>query len=640
MKRKNISRIAAGSLSAAMILSCAPQLSTFNAADTGKTLFFFDFEDGDVSAFTNRGGDDTTEISASTDVSFSGDTALLASGRTQDWNGPAFRLDDKLEPYTEYYISAKIKGRYYTNATLSFQFDNADGETSYQNLVQNLNSADWVTIENVKVSFTDEMSNVFVYFEGGQEDIFIDDFSVVEVPSVEIEEDIVSLRSVFGNDFIVGTALTPSDLSSKPFMSLVEKHFSGSVTVGNEMKPESVLNQAACKEYFEETGDDTVPQISFGAAKPVLNYCRNNNIPVRIHTLVWHSQTPGWFFKEGYDDEGEWVSEEKMLQRMENYIKSYFETLTELYPDIDFYACDVVNEAWLEDGSPRQPGYYGENGTYDKSGWVKVFGDNSFIEYAFTYARKYAPEGCKLYYNDYNEYMTGKMDAICEMAESLKAKGVIDGIGMQSHLDARQGADAFPSVKMYNDALDRYAALGLDIQVTELDATVQDNSGDKYFDIQADYYKGIMDSIYAHKDSISAVIWWGVTDDVSWRASQRPLLFDENYKAKPAFYSIVEGREPVDIPTNPPTTTKPPVTDPTPGTDEIRYGDANCDGEVTVADAAAILQNLGNKVAFPLSEDGAKNADCCDVGDGITTKDAIAIQQFVAKQITELPAKS
>ena len=92
--------------------------------------------------------------------------------------------------------------------------------------------------------------------------------------------------------------------------------------------------------------------------------------------------------------------------------------------------------------------------------------------------------------------------------------------------------------------------------------------------------------------------------------------------------------------TEPPTTTKPPTTTTEPAKDDITYGDANCDGDVTVADAAAILQYLGNKAAYPLSDEGIKNADCCDTGDGITTKDALAIQKFAAKQIDKLPTTS
>ena len=421
-------------------------------------------------------------------------------------------------------------------------------------------------------------------------------------------------------------------------MALAAKHFNGSVTVGNEMKPDSVLNKDACQAYVEETGDDTNPQISFAAAKPVLEYCRKNNIPVRIHTLVWHSQTPDWFFKENYDPEGEWVSSDKMLLRMENYIKNYFELLTELYPDIDFYACDVVNEAWMEDGNPRQPGEQGSSGSA-KSAWVQVFGDNSFIEYAFTYARKYAPEGCKLYYNDYNEYMDGKMNAIVEMATDLKEKGLIDGIGMQSHLDARQSLDAsFPSVNAYNKALDTYSQLGLDIQVTELDATIPENSDDQYYDVQADYYKGIWDSIVAHKDYISAVIFWGITDDNSWRANQQPLLFDENFKAKPAFYAITDG---LDVPPTT-STTQPPETS-TQDTSDIMYGDANCDGAVDLSDAVLIMQYSANPDVYGLnkaegiSDQGIINADVTGGNDGVTNLDALSIQKLKLGLIDKLP---
>lgn len=510
-----------------------------DAKEELETVFFFDFEDQDVSAFTNRGPGDTTLITATTDGAASGTTALLASGRTAGWNGPAFRLDTVCEPDTEYYVSACLMGRDYNGLTLSFQYTDSYGGVHYSNLVSGIAGKGWQTVENVKVSFSKNMSDVYVYVEGNGGDIFLDDFKITAAPAVEIEDELASLAWLLKDDFKVGTALTPTGLSSKPVMALIEKHFSGSITPGNEMKPDAVLNQADTLEYLARTGDDENPQVSFAAAASVLDYCRENNIPMRIHTLVWHQQTPTWFFKEGYQNDGEWVSKEKMVKRMENFIKNYFETLTTLYPEIDFYACDVVNEAWLDDGSCRKPGAQEENGNH--SPWVKVFGDNSFIEYAFRFARKYAPEGCKLYYNDYNEYMSGKVEAIVQMAESLKEEGIIDGIGMQSHLDVRTGSDAFPSVSMYRQALDRYASLGLDIQITELDATVPAGSGEKYYEAQAEYYKGIFEAIYAHRDSVSALIFWGVTDDGSWRASRLPCLFDSSYMAKPAYYAIVEG---------------------------------------------------------------------------------------------------
>lgn len=603
MKIKSIKKAAAA---AAFVLAAECMASGFvypvNAADSdAKVIYSFDFEDGNYEGFSNRGGDDTTKLSISTENAVSGSSSLMASGRTEDWNGPAFRLDTTCKPYTEYYISAAVKGRWYTNSTLSFQYDDPDGKTHYSNLVQNLSGPGWMSFKNVKVSFTDEMTNVFVYFEGGQDDIFIDNFTVAEVPEKPIE-DIVSLCDVFASDFKVGTAIVPSDLSSKSTMALVQKHFCGSLTAGNEMKPDSVLDHEACVAYAEKNGDDTVPQISFSAAKPFLNYCQKNKIPVRVHTLVWHSQTPDWFFKENYDADGDWVSSKKMLARMENYIKAYFATLTRLYPDIDFYACDVVNEAWTEAGTPRSAGGQGSSGS-EKSAWVKVFGDNSFIEYAFTYARKYAPAGCKLYYNDYNEYMTEKMNAITSMAADFKKKGIIDGVGLQSHLDVRgRIEEAFPTINVYNYALDVYSKLGLDIQITELDVTCNEQSPD--FETQAKYYKGIWDSILSHKDSISAVVLWGVTDDASWRAERKPLLFDENYQAKPAFYSITDGLT---------------APDRTSHSSSVA-GDVNSDGSLTVSDLVSL-----QKWMLGISSSGMKDPDAADMnGD-----DKINIADFI-----------
>ena len=141
--------------------------------------------------------------------------------------------------------------------------------------------------------------------------------------------------------------------------------------------------------------------------------------------------------------------------------------------------------------------------------------------------------------------LTVKKNVIIEMAERIKEAGNIDGIGMQSHLDCRDNMQsAFPSVGMYEAAIKAYVGTGLDVQITELDVTVPEQNGSKYFDHQADYYKGIMDAIEKYKDNISAVIFWGVTDDNSWRAKQLPLLFDGNYQAKPAFDAIVKDKQP------------------------------------------------------------------------------------------------
>ncbi len=587
-----------------------------SAADTPEPVYFNDFESGDLTGWANRGGEDTTEVSISTDKASSGKSALMASGQSETWNGPALRIDNILKPNTEYLFSAKVVGRYYTNCTLSWQYTDSDGNVHYANY-KTLQGSDWQEFKDIKVSFTEEMTDVFIYFEGTKEDVFVDDVTITEVPYTPIQEDLPSLKDVYHDYFKIGTALTPDDMASKSFMALVEKHYNESITVGNQMKPDSVLDLKKTKANYEETGDDETIFVSFGAAKPILNYCQKNKIPVRIHTLVWHSQTPDWFFKEGFSEEKDaaWVTPEKMLKRMESYIKNYFETLLELYPDVDFYACDVVNEAVDDHTSgPREKG--SNNIQQGQSAWVSVFGDNSFIEPAFTYARKYAPASCKLYYNDYNEFAQGKHEAILKIVEDLKSKNLIDGIGMQSHLDVRQGQDAWPSISSYEKAIKNFAETGLDIQITELDATIPDNSA-KSQETQAQYYSDLFDLYVKYADKISAVIMWGVTDEKSWRHTQYPLVFDGTYQAKPAFKAIVDDMQ-YTTAASTKTTTTTTLTTTTSETSEslakgdLLMGDVNDDGKVDVKDAVMLARYVGGDTTAKLSENGEKQADIDD----------------------------
>ena len=524
---------------------------------------------------------------------------LKAPEDGKGWHGPQLLLDDICEPNKEYTVSAYAKAEWYNSIKLSLEYTDAAGERHYSNLATQTSNGDWAEFSNIKFSFTSEVSKVYVYFECNDiSKLYIDDFTLAEAPIIPIQEDIASIKDVYNGYFKIGTAIMASNLASPSFMDLVEKHFNESITFGNELKPDYVLDQAAS----QASGDNTNPQVNFSQADALLKYCGKNKIPVRGHTLVWHSQTPDWFFKENFSDDGDWVDKDTMLKRMENYIKNVMEGLATQYPDVEFYAWDVVNEAWLDDGNPRKAGS-SKSEDSNSSAWVRIFGDNSFIEYAFQYARKYAPKNCKLYYNDFNEYMPGKTTAIYNMAMELKEKGLIDGIGMQSHLDV-----GFPNASTYRKAIDKFASTGLDIQVTELDITTSDTS-EAGLEKQAQLYSDIFDIYTDYADSISAVVVWGVTDDQSWRATRVPLLFDENFQAKPAYYSIVDNVEPK-VTT---TTTTEITTDTTPSetttTTETTFwlGDVNLDGRVNVQDVVLLQKYLIRKET--LTAEQAKPAD-------------------------------
>ncbi|MGN0622216.1 MAG: endo-1,4-beta-xylanase [Porcipelethomonas sp.] len=563
-------KIFTGILSVFMFCTAVPVANAF-ADESVTTIYSADFEDGS-NDFTGRDGLGTATV---VDSGANGSSKCLEfSDRAKSWQGPQILLDDMCEPGVQYTVSAWVKTQWYNEVKLSMEYTDESGERHYSNVASAVSQGDWVQISPVKFSISENTTKNYIYFEcNDTANIFLDDFLIETAPVYKIQEDIVSLKNVYSSYFKIGTAVTTDELAPQSTKDLILKHFN-SLTPGNELKPESILDKNACLS-MAAAGDDTNPQVNIASARTILNFCRDNNIPVRGHVLVWHSQTPDWFFKINYDENDDWVTEEVMLKRMENYIKNVFAALEEEYPTVNFYAWDVVNEAWLDNGVPRTGGTQAENSNY--SGWVKVFGDNSFIEPAFEYARKYAPEGCKLYYNDFNEYMPQKTEAIYDMAMDLKEKGLIDGIGMQSHLDV-----GFPSVSTYEKALSKFVSTGLDIQVTELDITTSDTS-EAGFANQAEIYSGIMDACVKYADNISAVVFWGTTDDKSWRASKYPLLFNEDYTAKEAFYSIVDGlTEPE--PTDP--------TDPTNPDDAFVPGDLNNDGKINVFDSVILKKYL------------------------------------------------
>jgi len=337
----------------------------------------------------------------------------------------------------------------------------------------------------------------------------------------------VGLKDVYSSKFKFGNILNGSTVNSSAMKQVVLREFN-SITPENELKPDATIVANG------STDDNVKVQLNNGA-KAIMQFCSDNKIPMRGHTLVWHSQTPDWFFRTGFTSSGTLVSKAVMKKRMESYIKNMFALIKSSYPNLNLYAYDVVNEAASESGGPRTAGS-GDG----KSMWVQVYGDNSFIEEAFTFARQYAPATTKLFYNDYNEYIATKRNYIANsIVKPLKEKGLLDGMGMQSHLDVRTGTP-YPSPADYGAAITTYKNLGVEIHVSELDATVE-NGNESYFPAQATYYKNIMNEILTKGGSaITAVVVWGIQDDQSWRKARKPLLFDASGNKKAAYNELVK----------------------------------------------------------------------------------------------------
>lgn len=342
------------------------------------------------------------------------------------------------------------------------------------------------------------------------------------------------LKDEFANYFRVGNILNGGSVKNSAVTATIIKDFN-SITCENETKPDATLVQSQCTN--ENIG------VSLNNAAAIFDFCIRNNISVRGHVLVWHSQVPLWFFKDNFRDDGKWVSEQVMDKRMESYIKNLFKAIETQYPQLDLYAYDVVNEAVSDDynrtanfGGAREPGF-GDG----KSPWVQIYGGNSFIEKAFKYARKYAPQGCKLYYNDYNEYWDHKRDCIYKMCKDLYDKGILDGVGMQTHVNA--DVNGFSGAAAHAEAMRKYLSIGCDVQITEMDVNCE--KGKFTPQQQADKYKAIFKSAMDcnsnpdYKGRVTAVCLWGPNDANTWiSAENAPLLYDTKNQPKAAYKAL------------------------------------------------------------------------------------------------------
>lgn len=346
-------------------------------------------------------------------------------------------------------------------------------------------------------------------------------------PSGDKPEDAPSLYKSYADEFMIGVALPDGVLAEwNKYGGVITQNFN-SITCENEMKPDFILDRTATVADVE--GNYTSPKVKFSAPSRAVKCAVENGMKMRLHTLVWHAQTPAWFFTEDYTDDGELVSREVMLARMESYIRSVLEYYGENYPGL-IYAVDVVNEAF--DGGDGDG-----NGVRMKNNkWYETIGPD-YVYWAFYYARKYAPEGARLFYNDYA--CMWKVDMILGNLKKAKDEGLIDGIGMQSHLSV---GDPVP---LFCDAIKRFAAAGYEVQLTELDVGIKGDT-EANFKAQGKFYRELMTEVVGLRRAgvdITSVTVWGLSDELTWRRGEFPLLLDGELGIKPAYEGFLAASE-------------------------------------------------------------------------------------------------
>ncbi|MCI9323056.1 MAG: 1,4-beta-xylanase [Lachnospiraceae bacterium] len=358
----------------------------------------------------------------------------------------------------------------------------------------------------------------------------------VMLPCGKVEAAQETLLNTYGSLFgYSGTCINLSQLRDANTLSHVKTHYN-SITLENEMKPDAMLGYSPkliTKEAAVNAGyyvpssctETYLPAINFDPLDEVLRICYENGLSVRAHTLVWHSQTPDWFFRVGYSKDYGYVSAAQMDIRMEHYIKSIMNHVyTSKYGKI-VYAWDVVNEY-----------LHAEN-----SGWQAIYGNvttsPAFVKRAFQYAYDCInyfglTDSVSLLYNDYNTYM--EVDDVIKMIRYINSdRKICNGVGMQSHLGTN-----FPSVEYYTTALQSFVNAGFEVQITELDVV---NKGDAD---QANYMYDLMSNILKVKKNggnITGITFWGISDDVTWIKGQKPLLFSTLGVAKNAYYRVMDA---------------------------------------------------------------------------------------------------
>ena len=493
------------------------------AADGAKTIYTSDFSK-DEDGWYGRGAQSFRTK----------EDTLMTTGRMSDWNSPG--RDFNLIEDGKYDLSVEVKQEILNSANFMISIAHSvDGAETYENLAfGTAKKGEWATLKGSYTAGAFDRNVLYVETTGAETlDFEIRNFTVIAPegepeakptePPMVIEEaqDVPSLKEIYAGEFDFGSAVPQSAFNNPKWEGLMLSQFS-ILTPENEMKPDSVLDVAKSKKLVEETGDETAVAVHFTAAQPLLRFAKKNGLKVHGHTLLWHSQTPGSLFHEGYDAMKPLVTREVLLGRMENYIKGVMEYLKENYPGV-VVSWDVLNEA-VDDGA----------GLLRNSNWKKIIG-NDYPNYAFAFARKYAEEGTLLYYNDYNTSYTNKRKGILKLLNNLIPEGNIDGYGFQMHHSVGE-----PSNGMIEAAVDEIAATGLRLRVSELDIGVNKNT-EQGFKNQAEKYASVMKIILKHADQFEAVQVWGLTDLMSWRSTNYPLLFDGRGNPKPSFWAVAEA---------------------------------------------------------------------------------------------------
>ncbi|GCD20981.1 hypothetical protein CTKZ_25430 [Cellulomonas algicola] len=478
-----------------------------------------DFEEG-LGVWGPR-GDNTVTL---TDDAHGGAQAALVADRTQAWNGIGATVTDVFQTGRTYSIDLWLKlaagATEPADLRVSVQRDNA-GESTYDTVT----TATGVTADawtHVQASYTMAAADsALLYVESASSlaSFVVDDVVVSGSTAPPVQTDIPSLQDEL--PWPVGVAIDERETVGTG-EQLVVKHYD-QITAENAMKPESI--------------QPTEGTFTFEAADALVDSAIEHGQRVYGHTLVWHSQTPDWFFNhtDGTPLTSSAADQQILRDRMRTHIEAVADHYREKYGEYGtagnpIVAFDVVNEAIAES----------ESDGLRKSRWFEVLGEQ-FLDLAFGYASEAFNGGdtdgpVQLFLNDYNTELPAKRQAMLAVVNRLLDRDVpLDGLGHQFHVNLLQ------PVSQMKASIDAFAQTGLLQAVTELDAPIDGTVTQEKLVAQGYYYADVFDMLRDYPDLFSVTLW-GPYDSRSWREGA-PLPFDDDLQAKPAYWGIVDRSE-------------------------------------------------------------------------------------------------
>jgi endo-1,4-beta-xylanase len=336
-----------------------------------------------------------------------------------------------------------------------------------------------------------------------------------ETTGQQVTPPLYQLASKHG--FKMGTVINPQQLNKKSYTDMIEADFN-SITAGNEFKAYSLLNQGASQQT-----ENGMPAMNYTLADNIAKFAQEKGIGVRGHVLVWDAYMPVWFFKEGYKNDGAFVSSDVMKKRLQYYIEEVVAHFENNFPGV-VYCWDVVNEA-VADGANEAAAGDPRMIRTSRSGtpnyFYEVIGPD-YVELAFKYARQAVNKtnpNIKLFYNDYNTFYSPKREAIGKLIESInKDEKLCDGVGMQGYVGGygQQSGCMNPNdIKLFGNAIKFYSDMGLEVQVTEM--ALRNYEKEKASEHEA-FYENFFKMLAAAADeyhTLTCVAIWGICDNPS-----------------------------------------------------------------------------------------------------------------------------